>query len=301
MTLQTKRHTTTLETISFIVPEKHIEIFEHALSTVCPTVGIFEEDETKNLWRLEGIKDTGYGDNELNSALTLASNLTQFSPTLQKHSTETEGWLAKTYESFPAQEVGKRFIIQGTHLHNIRSPSRIVLTLDAGIAFGSGEHGSTRGCLIALEKISYIKPDKILDLGCGSGILAMAAAALFHKKVLAIDIDPWSIRATRENAKRNHLNHLIHCEVGNGWLSTAIRKESPFDLVFANILARPLCKMAKQLSKNLNDGGIVILSGLLKSQRAMVLLAHQKQGLKLKNQIIQDYWATLILSKSKTS
>lgn len=299
MILKTKRHANALETISFIVPEEHIELFEHALNTVCPTVGIFEEDETKNLWRLEGIRDTGYGENELNNAITLASNLTQFFPDIQKKSTETEGWLEKTYESFPAQEVGKRFIIRGTHLHGPVPSSRIVLTLDAGIAFGSGEHGSTRGCLIALEKIAYKKPLNILDLGCGSGILAMAAAALFHHNVLAVDIEPWSVRAARENVKRNKLGNFVHCEVGNGWQSPSIRKQAPFDLVFANILARPLCKMAKDLAKNLQPGGIVILSGLLQSQIAMVLSAHQKQGLKLVNKITQGHWATLILKQPR--
>ncbi len=299
MTLKTKRHANALETISLIVPEKHIAIFEQALNTVCPTVGIFEENEDKNLWRLEGIKDTGYGDKELNSSITLAGGLTQFFPEIQKHSTETEGWLAKTYESFPAQKVGNMFIIHGTHLNDPITSSRVVLTLDAGVAFGSGEHGSTRGCLIALEKIAYKKPRKILDLGCGSGILAMAAAALFHKKVLAVDIEPWSVRAARENVKRNKLGNFVHCEVGNGWLTPSIRKQAPYDLVFANILARPLCKMARNLARNLQPEGIAILSGLLVSQTAMVLSAHQKQGLKLEDKVTQGHWATLILKKPR--
>lgn len=292
-----KRHANALETISLIVPEEHAEIFENALNTVCSTVGIFEEDPDQNIWRLEGIKDIGYGETELANAITLASNLTSYTPTLQRHNIEADGWLARTYEAFPEQAIGKRFMIRGTHLPPTTFKTRLILTLDAGVAFGSGEHGSTRGCLIALEKIAYKHPKNILDLGCGSGILAMGAAALLHQKVLAVDIEPWSVRAARDNVIRNGLNHLIHCEHGNGWLSPSIRKKAPFDLVFANILARPLCKMAKDLAKNLAVGGTVILAGLLDTQIPMVLSAHQRQGLKLQEKILQGSWATLILTK----
>ncbi|MDI2090202.1 50S ribosomal protein L11 methyltransferase [Commensalibacter oyaizuii] len=301
MTLKTKRHATALETISIVVPEEHVEIFENALGTICPTVGIFEEDPDQNFWRLEGIKDVGYGEEELKNALTLATNLTGIEPQLDRHATKTEGWLARTYEAFPEQEIGKRFIIRGTHLEDVPSPSHLVLTLDAGVAFGSGEHGSTRGCLIALEKIAHTNPRNILDLGCGSGILAMAAAALLHKKVLAVDIEPWSVRAAKQNVIRNGLRNLIVCEHGNGWLAPSIRKKAPFDLVFANILARPLCKMAKNLAINLAPGGKAILAGLLKTQIPMVLGAHQRQGLKLQEKIIQGSWATLILYKPEKS
>lgn len=301
MIVKTKRHATALETISLIVPEEHVEIFENAMSIICSTVGIFEEDPDKNIWRLEGIKDVGYGEAELANALTLASTLTGLHPELTRHTTEADGWLARTYESFPEQKISKRFIIRGTHLSNAPFSSQLVLTLDAGVAFGSGEHGSTRGCLIALEKIAHKRPKNILDLGCGSGILAMGAAALLHKKILAIDIEPWSVRAAKQNIIRNGLRNLIVCEHGNGWLSPSIRKKAPFDLVFANILARPLCKMAKDLAKNLAPGGIVILAGLLDTQISMVLTAHQRQGLKLQEKILQGCWATLILYKPQKS
>lgn len=297
MTLKTKRHATALETLSLIVPEEHVELFEQALNTVCTTVGMFEVEADSIIWRLEGIKDAGYGEEELQNALTLASMLSGYTPELERHSTEADGWLARTYESFPAQEIGNRFIIRGTHLDEDTSTSKLTLTLDAGVAFGSGEHGSTQGCLIALEQIAHLRPKNILDLGCGSGILAMAAAALLHQKVLAVDIEPWSVRAARNNVIRNGLQHLVHCEHGNGWLAPSIRKRAPFDLVFANILARPLCKMAKDLAQNLADGGTVILAGLLASQIQMVLVAHQRQGLVLKKKILQGCWATLILSK----
>ena len=297
MTLSSKRHATALETLTFCVPEIYVEIFEKALESVCATVGIFEEDPDKDIWRLEIIKDVGQLETELTAALSLASELTNFHPTIERHRTEADGWLARTYEAFPEQIIGKRFIIRGTHLENKPSYSRKVLTLDAGVAFGSGEHGSTRGCLIALEKIAYKKTKRILDLGCGSGILAMGAAALLNKKIVAVDIEPWSVRAAEQNIIRNGLRNLVICRQGNGWLTPLIRQKAPYDLVFANILARPLCKMARNLTHNLKTGGTAILAGLLETQAPMVLAAHRRQGLILEHKITQGDWTTLIITK----
>ncbi|MFT8720791.1 50S ribosomal protein L11 methyltransferase [Acetobacter sp.] len=297
MSLNRRRHATDLETISVTVPEAAVEGYETAISTVCPTVGIFEFDEEERLWRVEGVKDTGHGEEELAAALALAALTTGVTAELERTYTETDGWLARTYESFPAQEVGKRFVVRGSHLDTPPDGNRITITLDAGMAFGSGEHGSTRGCLRALELIAYRKPQRILDLGCGSGILAMAAAALLHRPVLATDIDPWSVRITQENAARNGLSQLIEARLGNGWSTPEIRRRAPYDLVFANILARPLCLMAKDLSRYLAPNGTVILAGLLNTQVRMVLAAHQRCGLVLERHLREGDWGTLILRK----
>lgn len=294
-----KKHTTGLETLSVEVPEKNIELFEQALATVCPTVGIFENEITPEFWRVEGIKNIGQNEETLQSALTLANTLSGLNLSLQRHVTEADGWLARTCEAFPEQEIGNRFLIRGTHIKDSKPTYKIVITLDAGVAFGSGDHESTQGCLNALEKIAYVKPKKILDLGCGSGILAMAAFKLLKRKVLAIDNDTWSVKTAQNNLKRNALHPFITCKCGNGWLSPYIRQQAPFDLVFANILARPLCKMAKDLAKHMAPKGNVILSGLLASQIPMVLKAHQRQGFILKHKIILNNWATLVLTKAK--
>ena len=136
-------------------------------------------------------------------------------------------------------------------------------TLDAGLAFGSGEHGSTRGCLRALERVAHRRPRRILDLGTGSGILAMAAARLFCRRVLATDIDPWSVRVAAENASLNGVARLVRVRLADGWRDPVVRRAGPYDLVFANILARPLCLMAKHLAAHLAPGGIAILAGVL--------------------------------------
>ncbi|MBV1838359.1 50S ribosomal protein L11 methyltransferase [Acetobacter estunensis] len=297
MTISRRRHATELETISVVVPEAAVEAYESAISMVCTTVGIFEFDEEERMWRIEGVKDVGHAEAELATALALAELTSGVSVPLERSHTESEGWLARTYESFPAQEVGKRFIICGSHLDAPPATRRIVVTLDAGMAFGSGEHGSTRGCLRALEGVAHRKPQRILDLGCGSGILAMAAATLLHRPVLATDIDPWSVRITRENAARNGLSRLIDARYSNGWSAPAIRKAAPYDLVFANILARPLCLMAKDLAAHLAPGGTVILAGLLNTQVRMVLVAHQRCGLVMERRLREGDWATLVLRK----
>lgn len=294
MTLPVRRHASKLETLSLIVPDFAVEAYEKALASVCTAVGIFEIEHDETHWRIEGVKDAGYGEAELAASMAIAELTTDCSAQIERTDTPSDGWLARTYESFPEQKIGRLFAIRGTHLPQ-KTTGRITLTLDAGIAFGSGEHGSTRGCLRALEKIAYRNPQRIMDMGCGSGILAMAAASLLHKPVIAVDIEPWSVRVAQLNARMNTLGQQIKCYYGNGWQTRQIKKYAPFDLVFANILARPLCKMAKDLKKHLSPGGTVILAGLLNSQVRMVAAAHQRQGLVLENVLHEGDWVTLIL------
>ncbi len=290
------RHTTPLETISVTVPETAMEAFEAALSTACDTVGFFRDHDTGD-WRVEGVKPIGANEAELTASIALATAVTGVSPTLERVSTEAEGWLARTYATFPEQRIGRRFAIRGTHLTGPVTPGRIMLVLDAGLAFGSGEHGSTRGCLVALETVAHRRPRRILDMGTGSGILAMAAARLLKRPVLATDIEPWSIRVTRNNAALNRLSRLVRPRLADGWRDAAVRASGPYDLVFANILARPLCAMAKDLACNLAPGGSAILSGLLANQARAVLAAHRRQGLRLERLAPQGRWTTIVLRK----
>ncbi len=285
-----------LETLTVVVHEDFVEPFEAALALSCRTVGIFLSDEARRIWTIEGVKQPGQGEAELTAGLALARLMTGEEPVLQRRATEPGGWLARTQSSFPEQRVGQRFAIRGTHLPPATVPGRFTLMLDAGVAFGSGEHNSTRGCLRALERIAHRRPNRILDLGCGSGILAMAACRLLHRPVIATDIDRWSVRVARENAIANGLRGQIQCWLATGWQPPA-RRHAPYDLVFANILARPLCAMAVDLSKHLAPGGTAILAGLLKSQARMVLLAHRRVGLVLDRQLDEGEWSTLVLRK----
>ena len=299
------RHATQLETVSVTVPEDALEAYEAALAVACGTVGFFL-DEGTGLWTLEGVKDQGAGEGELAGALALAALVTGVAATPQRARTEAEGWLARTREAFPEQLVGRHFAVRGTHLTSPPTPGRIAITLDAGIAFGSGEHGSTRGCLRALELVAHRRPRRILDLGTGSGILAMAAAKLLHRPVLATDIDPWSVRVTRDNAARNGLRGRLRAVRADGWTAPVLERHAPYDLVFANILARPLTLMARELARHLAPGGTAILAGLLATQARWVLAAHRAQGLVLERMLAERggmgdapgrYWTTLVLRR----
>jgi len=288
------RHAPMLETVSVTVPEAALEVFEAALANACDTVGFFRDYATGD-WRVEGVKPVGSNETELTGSMALATALTGLSPVLERAATEAEGWLARSYASFPEQLIGRRFAVRGTHLTGMPAAGRITLTLDAGLAFGSGEHGSTRGCLIALETVARRRPRRILDLGTGSGILAMAAARLVKRPVRATDIEPWSIRVTRKNAAMNRVAHLVRPRLADGWRDRIVRRSGPYDLVLANILARPLCAMARDLGLHLAPGGTAILAGLLANQARGVLAAHRRQGLRLERCIAQGPWTTIVV------
>jgi len=289
------RHATALETVSIVVPESAVEAYEAALAQVCGTIGFFLDDAT-GLWTVEGVKDQGADEPALAAALALAAAATGVAAEPQRRATEAEGWLARTHAAFPEQFIGRRFAVRGTHLSGPRAAGRITLVLDAAVAFGSGEHGSTRGCLRALERVAHRRPLRVLDLGTGSGILAMAAARLLRRRVLATDIDPWSVRIARANAARNGLGPRLHVLRADGWRSRALKGRS-FDLVFANILARPLTRMAGDLAAHLAPGGVAILAGLLARQARWVLAAHRRRGLVLRATLREADWATLVMRR----
>ena len=163
-------HPIPLETVAVSITEDALEAFEAALATACETVGFFRDHDT-GIWRVEGVKPVGVNEAELAASLAVAAAMTGVSPILERVPTQADGWLARTYASFPEQLIGQRFAVRGTHLTGPPTPNRITLTLDAGLAFGTGEHGSTRGCLVALEAVAQRRPEKILDMGTGSGIL----------------------------------------------------------------------------------------------------------------------------------
>lgn len=162
------RHAGPLETVSVNVPEEAVEVFEAAFASACDTVGLFRDHAT-GTWRVEGVRAAHAGDGGLEAALLLASELSGIEVPVRRDATVPDGWLARSYASFPEQRIGRRFAVRGTHLRSAPASGRITLTLDAGLAFGSGEHGSTRGCIRALEVVAWRRPSRILDLGTGSG------------------------------------------------------------------------------------------------------------------------------------
>jgi ribosomal protein L11 methyltransferase len=281
------------------LPDDAVPAFEAAFQTVCRSVALFR-DEPTDTWRVEGVRAQGAGDDELEGALALAAAVTGVDAALQAAPVEAEGWLARTIQSFGEQEIGGDFLIRPTHIAPRRVYGRTVLVLDAGIAFGSGEHASTRGCLIAFAAAAKDRRPmrRVLDLGTGSGILAMAAAKRRRRKVLATDIEPWSVRVAEQNARLNGVGALVRSRLADGWAERHVRAGRPYHLVFANILARPLCAMARSLATGLAPGGTAILAGLLGTQARMVLAAHRRQGLVLERALPIGPWTTLVLRKA---
>jgi ribosomal protein L11 methyltransferase len=286
-----------LDCIALTVPADALDHFEAALGSVCRAVSFFHNEDS-NVWDISGVKERGAYEAELMSALMVAEMLTGHTPDITRSLVPVGGWLARTKAAFPEQLIGKRFVVRGTHIEAPEIPGRITLTLDAGLAFGTGEHNSTRGCLIALEKIAkYHRAEKIIDVGTGSGILAIAAAKLMGRPVLASDIDPRAARVAHTNAQLNGVAPLIRAIRADGWMDKRIKRAAPYDLVFANILARPLCAMAHQLGGSLAPGGIAILAGLLNTQVNWVVSAHRRAGLVLEDHLVDGAWSILTLRK----
>ena len=210
-------------------------------------------------------------------------------------------WLAENLASFPPLHIG-RYFIYGSHVEVPQPAGAVTLNLDPGTAFGSGEHASTAGCLTVLDTLAKSRRFKRpLDMGCGSGILALAMAKTWRVPVVASDIDPESARVTRLNARQNGVGPLVRAVCGRGYRSQAVARSGPYDLIVANILARPLIKMAGDLVRHLRParqgGGTAILSGLLARDARWVAAAHEAWGLRLNRTLVHDGWATLVLSR----
>ncbi|WP_421578047.1 50S ribosomal protein L11 methyltransferase [Shinella sp. M31] len=206
-------------------------------------------------------------------------------------------WIAKSLEGLKPVRAG-RFVVHGSHDRGTARPGEIAIEIDAGQAFGTGHHGTTAGCLEVINSVMRSRRVKrVLDLGTGSGVLAIAARKLSPARVLATDIDPIATRVARENVRINGIASGIALETAPGFHSTAFGRYGPFDLIIANILARPLMRMAPQLAAQLTPGGDVILSGILASQRWKVLAAYNGAGLSHVRTIWREGWVTIHLAK----
>jgi ribosomal protein L11 methyltransferase len=204
-------------------------------------------------------------------------------------------WLGESLRSFPPIDAG-RFQLRGSHIADPVPAGRITLIVDAGAAFGSGEHASTKGCLLALDELLKRRRfAHVLDMGCGSGVLALAAVKARPARALAVDIDAQAARIAGENAKRNGVAARLRAAPSDGYKSRLVRRAAPYDLIFANILARPLVRMARPLADHLAPGGVAILAGLLNRQERLVLAAHRAQGLALVARVRLDGWSTLVV------
>ncbi len=204
-------------------------------------------------------------------------------------------WLAENRASFRPLRAG-RYFIHPTDFAGPPPAGSVALALDAATAFGTGGHGTTRGCLLALDGLAKRrKPRRILDMGCGSGILAIAAAKTWRRPVQAVDIDAEAVRVAGANARRNGVASLVRAIRADGFEKAP--RNLRFDLILANILARPLAEMAPALARRIIPGGIAVLSGLLADQGTQVLAAYTAQRMRFVSRIDIEGWRTLILAR----
>lgn len=213
-------------------------------------------------------------------------------------SIEAKDWVKESLEGLVPVRAG-RFIVHGQHDRDKVRPNQLGIEIEAALAFGTGHHGTTRGCLIYLDYVLRAKaPKRMLDLGTGTGVLAIAAAKATKRRVLATDIDPMSVKVARENMRLNGVGNLVDTVCATGFSSPAFGDRAPFDLILANILANPLRAMSTDMSRHLTRNGMVILSGLLPHQAMSVIAAYRARGLVLRKHQIVEGWSSLLMQRA---
>jgi ribosomal protein L11 methyltransferase len=206
-------------------------------------------------------------------------------------------WVAHTLAALKPVRAG-RFLLHGRHDRDKVRPGDIAIEIEAGLAFGTGHHGTTAGCLEMLWRVvRRERPRRALDLGTGSAVLAIALAKLARIPVLATDIDPVATQVARENVRLNRMSAHVLCETATGFGHPAFARARPFDLIVANILARPLMRLAPQMAAHAAPGGSLILSGILDRQRDSVVAAYAGQRFRHVNTIHREGWVTIHLKR----
>src|SRR5712672_288035 len=211
---------------------------------------------------------------------------------------EAKDWVRATLEELVPVRAG-RFIVHGRHDRAKVPPNKLGIEIEAALAFGTGHHGTTRGCLLLLDQVLKARrPRRVLDLGTGTGVLAIAVAKALHGAVLASDIDAPSVQAARDNARLNQVGNLVHAIRATGFSAPQFKEHGAFDLVLANILANPLRQMATPMTRHLAPSAFVILSGLLPSQAGGVIAAYRARGLVLVRHVKIEGWSSLLMRKA---
>lgn len=286
--------------LSLRVPKGNVELFETALEALGGALDVGGPDE-RGLVPLQLYLGEDPGRAAVTAQLAPAALVTGIDvPDFTLELMPEIDWVAESRASLPALTAG-RFWVHGSHIEQKPPAGSIALLIDANLAFGTGRHETTRGCLLALNELAKDRrrrPMRALDLGCGSGILAFGAARLWPKlRIVGSDLDAPSVGVARENARLNRVSDRVRLTESRGYRARLIGDAAPFDLILANILAGPLCAMATDTARHLAPGGRVILSGLIRRQERQVLARHRTVGLKLERRWRIGNWSTLQLRR----
>ena len=257
-------------------------------ATEALTYSILEEDEDHDIWRIDAFPNATDEQAAIEAVLARYPALRVAIEVLAD-----ADWLAMSLSGLPPVRAG-RFFVYGAHDKGLAPASAVNLRIEAGAAFGTGHHGTTVGCLAAYDALLKRRRfGRVLDVGCGTGVLAIAAARTGSATALGTDIDAPSVRIANENAVLNHATARF--VQASGLDASSVRRHGPYDLVFANILAPPLVALAQDIRNALKPGGRAILSGLLRTQQRRVLGAYVSRGFRLERRLHRDAWATLVL------
>ncbi|HJS31955.1 MAG TPA: 50S ribosomal protein L11 methyltransferase [Alphaproteobacteria bacterium] len=300
-----KRAMPILWRIAFSASATSREPITAALEEICDVVSCFESETTRE-WRFEGLLATRPERAAIEARLRkIVAALDESFPSIDIAPLEKADWLRENQRSFPPRHVGT-FFVHPTHGGRRPPAGAVAIAIDAGIAFGSGEHATTRGCLVAIDMLTRRgsadrrRIRRARDLGCGSGILALAMACALRRPIAASDLDRDAVTTTRDNARLNGVARLIRAWRADGMGRPAAmpaRSGPPYDLIVANILARPLCRMMRDIAAALAPRGRLILSGFLPEQVPEILAVYRLRRLRLRRQIAIDGWRTLILAR----
>ena len=256
-------------------------------------VGVFELEDGSGLW------EVGAYFSEKPDDISLALLAAVFQAEEFKISELPQiDWVSKVQRSLKPVVAG-RFFVYGSHDSDKVPPDCEPLLIEASMAFGTGHHGTTKGCLLALEQLitDGFKAKNVIDVGCGTAVLAMAAARIFSANVIASDIDSVAHSVAKMNILANGLDRNIQCFEASGFAHEQIKTKNPFDLIFANILLAPLLAIATDISKYSLSGGYVVLSGILSEQAELVVKKYTGVGFSLSKQIEIGEWVTIIFRK----
>ncbi len=256
-------------------------------------VGVFEVEDGSGLWEVGGY----FTETPDETALAVLAAAFEAKPFVVSELPETD-WVAHVRRELAPVEAG-RFFVYGSHDADKLPEGRIPLLIEAAMAFGTGHHGTTLGCLKALDLLldEGFAATKVADIGCGTAVLAMAASRVWDGDIIASDIDQVAVDVAEANLKANGMAGQVKCVEAAGFDHPDLKSHAPYDLIFANILKGPLVALSPEIAANLRLGGYAILSGILNEQADDVISVYLQNGFNLSNRSEIGEWTTLILSK----